>query len=105
MSNASTTRTHQYPKTAYGFYLALSMLIAVCLEGIIYLMMLGNTLGPFKIFQKEEAVNRAMARGVKVAILLSRSSASLFSENPQAFAIPERQWERLLSQEGISPRA
>lgn len=104
MPNTSTTRTHQYPKTAYGFYLALSMLIAICLESIIYLMMLGNTLGPFKIFSKEESVNQAMARGVKVAILHSQSSASLFSENPLAFAIPERQWERLLSHEGIPPR-
>jgi peptidoglycan/xylan/chitin deacetylase (PgdA/CDA1 family) len=103
MSNTSSTRTHQYPKTAYGFYLALSLLIAICLEGIIYLMMLGNTLGPFKIFQKEEPVNPGMARGIKVAILLSRSSASLFSENPQAFDIPERQWERILKHEGIPP--
>lgn len=104
MPNASTTRTHQYPKTAYGFYLALSMLIAICLEGIIYLLMLGNTLGPFKVFSKEVPVSQAMARGVKVAILRSQSSASLYSENPQAFALPERQWERLLSHEGMPAR-
>src|SRR5579859_342139 len=104
MPRPPSTSSHQYPPIAYGFFLAVTALIAFCLEGILYLLMLGNTLGPFKIFSKEEPVSQAMARGVKVAILRSQSSASLFSENPQAFAIPERQWERLLSSEGMPPR-
>src|SRR5579859_1590006 len=104
MPRPPSTSSHQYPPIAYGFFLAVTALIAFCLEGILYLLMLGNTLGPFKIFSKEEPVSQAMARGVKVAILRSQSSASLFSENPQAFAIPERQWERVLKQEGLPTR-
>ncbi|HEV2351725.1 MAG TPA: polysaccharide deacetylase family protein [Terriglobia bacterium] len=104
MPSTGSPQVRQYPKSAYGFYLAATILIAVCLETIIYLMMLGNTLGPFTLFKKEAPVNQAMTRDVKVAILYSQASAKMFAENPQSFDGPERLWERVLKLDGIPYR-
>lgn len=79
-------------------------MVAICLETIIYLMMLGNTLGPFTVFKKEAPVNQAMTHDVKVAILYSQASAKMFTENPESFDGPERVWERVLKQDGIPYR-
>src|SRR5258708_6974422 len=97
-------QVRQYPKSAYGFYLAVTIMVAVCLETIIYLMMLGNTLGPFTVFKKEEKVNQAMTHDVKVAILYSQASAKMYAENPQGFIGPEQLWERVLKLDGIPYR-
>ncbi len=104
MPSTGPTPAHQYPKTSYGFYLAATVTIAICLESIIYLMMLGNTLGPFRVFGKEQPVDQAMVRDVRVAILRSEASAKLFAENPQSFDGPERLWERVLSSAGVPYR-
>src|SRR5579863_2037800 len=104
MPASGAPQVRQYPKSAYGFYLAATILVAVCLETIIYLMMLGNILGPFTLFKKEAAVNQAMTHDVKVAILYSQASAKMFSENPQSFDGPERLWERVLKLDGIPYR-
>jgi hypothetical protein len=104
MPGTGSPQVRQFPKTAYGFYLAITILIAICLETIIYLMMLGNTLGPFAIFKKEEPVNAAMTHDVKVAILYSQASAKMFAENPQSFEGPERLWERILKADSIPYR-
>lgn len=97
-------QVRQYPKSAYGFYLAATILVAVCLETIIYLMMLGNTLGPFTVFKKDEKVNQAMTHDVKVVILYSQASAKMYAENPQGFDGPEQLWERVLKLDGVPYR-
>src|SRR5579862_1480314 len=99
-----STQVRQYPKSAYGFYLAATIMVAVCLETIIYLMMLGNTLGPFTVFKKEAPVNQAMTHEIKVAILYSQASAKMYAENPQGFDGPEQLWERILKLGGIPYR-
>jgi len=104
MPGTGTPPVRQYPKSAYGFYLAVTILVAICLETIIYLMMLGNTLGPFTIFKKETPVNQAMTHNVKVAILYSQASAKMSVENPASFDGPERLWERVLKLDGIPYR-
>jgi peptidoglycan/xylan/chitin deacetylase (PgdA/CDA1 family) len=104
MPGTGAPPVRQYPKSAYGFYLAATILIAVCLETIIYLMMLGNTLGPFTVFKKETPVNQAMTHEIKVAILYSQASAKMFAENPAGFDGPEHLWERVLKQDGIPYR-
>ena len=101
MPSPVPTVPQQYPPTAYGFYLATAASIALCLEGIIYLLMLGNTLGPFTVFRKANAADQAMVRDIRVAILRGAFSAKLYAENPQSYDGPERLWERLLKHEGI----
>jgi peptidoglycan/xylan/chitin deacetylase (PgdA/CDA1 family) len=96
---------YKFPKRAYGFYLAATLLVAACLEGIIFLLLLGNTLGPFSLRHQDKPLDPSMTRETRVAILVSRSSAGLYSENPEGFAMIERQWERVLGREGISFRA
>ncbi len=104
MPSAGPTTPQQYPKTSYGFYLAATVSIAICLEAIIYLMMLGNTLGPFTVFRKEKAIDQALVRDINVAILRGAFSAKLYAENPQSYDGPERLWERVLKHEGIPYR-
>lgn len=101
MPSTGPTAPQQYPKTFYGFYLAATVSIAICLEAIIYLMMLGNTLGPFTVFRKEKPVDQALVRDINVAILRGAFSAKLYAENPQSYDGPERLWERVLNHEGI----
>jgi peptidoglycan/xylan/chitin deacetylase (PgdA/CDA1 family) len=101
MPTPAYTPAYKFPKRAYGFYLAATVLIAVCLEAVIYLTLLGETQGPFSFLHPEKPVDPAMARATRVAILLSESSAQFHSENPLGFHLIERQWERVLGPEGI----
>ncbi len=101
MPTPAYTPAYKFPKKAYGFYLIATVFMAICLEGIIYLTLLGNTLGPFSFFRQEKPLDPAMARETRVAVLLSRSSGQLHSENVEGFANIERQWELVLNREGI----
>jgi peptidoglycan/xylan/chitin deacetylase (PgdA/CDA1 family) len=89
---------------AYGFYLVAAVLLAISLEGIIYLTLLGNTLGPFSFTHQEKPLDPSMTRETRVAILVSKSSAGFYAANPEGFAVIERQWERVLGREGIPLR-
>ena len=105
MPTRAYTPAYKYPKRGYGFYLAATVLIAVSLQGIIFLTMLGNTVGPFSFAHEEKPLDPAMARATQVAVLVSGASAGFYTENPQGFQLIERQWERVLRRQKIPFRA
>ncbi len=87
-----------------GFYLMSGILIVIALQGILYLYIVGSSVGPFTFLKTQEVPEQAMVREIKVALLRSELTRALFFQNPEAYQSKERYWERTLRREGISYR-
>lgn len=98
----SSIRSRQLP--GFGFYLLVSIVLVVCLQGIIYLELVGSTIGPFWFFRKEKPPDPALVRELNVALLRSDASARMFPENPEIYYAHERHWENLLRRQGTTFR-
>lgn len=104
MSTPAYMPAYKFPKRAYGLYLGATVLIAVCMETIIYLTLLGNTLGPFSFTHQEKPLDPSLARQTRVAILVSRSSRRFYAENPEGVTSIEGRWQSVLGRETIPAR-
>lgn len=85
-----------------GFYLISGVLIVGALQGILYLYVVGSSVGPFTFFKTQEVLEQALMRDVKVALLRSELTAALFYQSPEVYQAKSRHWERTLRREGIS---
>lgn len=89
-------------RRGFAFYMLAAAVILLCLQGILYLLMLDSTVGRISILKKENAPEAALVREVKVVILKSSATALLFPESPTTYYMRERYWEAILSGAGIS---
>ncbi len=90
--------------TGVGFYLLSGVIIIAALQGILYLYVIGSTVGPFSFLKKEKPPDPSLLREMKVALLRSEFTAALYPENPELYLAQERHWERVLRREGIPYR-
>lgn len=101
MTVPEPTQTSRPERRGFSFYFLSGIVILLALQGIIYLELVGNAIGPFTMFKKTKAPDPSLARELKVALLLSASNARMFAENPERYYAAERQWEAILKREGI----
>ncbi len=86
----------------HGFtlYMIAGAIILLALQGILFLLMLDNTVGRFSLFKKT-AADPSLVREFNVVVLKSELSAQLWPENPDSYYMRARYWEGLLSSSGI----
>jgi peptidoglycan/xylan/chitin deacetylase (PgdA/CDA1 family) len=87
----------------HGFtlYMIAAAVILLAAQGILYLLMLDNTVGKFSIFKKTPPADPALVREFNVVVLKSQLTAQLSPENPNSYYMRARYWEGLLSDSGI----
>jgi len=89
------------PVPGYGFYLLAGTFIVVCLQVLLYLLLIGDTLGPVEFLRRQTPPDPALVRELKVALLRSEASARLFPDNPENYFLLARHWEQVLKREGM----
>jgi peptidoglycan/xylan/chitin deacetylase (PgdA/CDA1 family) len=95
-----TPNTTQPRQHGFTLYMITAAVILLCLQGILYLLMLDNTVGRFAIFKKLPP-DPSLVREFNVVVVKSETTAVLFSENPNSYYMRERYWEVLLQTAGI----
>ncbi len=88
----------------FGFYFLAATIIVLALQGILYLELVGTTVGPFTLLKKEQPPDPSLVRELRVALFRSEATAKLFPENPEGYYSAERHWEPILQQRGIPYR-
>jgi peptidoglycan/xylan/chitin deacetylase (PgdA/CDA1 family) len=87
----------------YGFYILAGTFIVFCLQTLIFLLLIRDTIGPFSFFRRQKPPDPALARQLRVALLRSDASAQLFS-NQDLYAGLTAHWAQILNRLGIPAR-
>jgi hypothetical protein len=96
MSEQKTTAIPS-ARRRFGFYFGMAILMAACLQGVFYLLVLDNTVGPFSLGSLFARDATPSVAGVRAAIVVSRATARI----TPAHLMEADQWESFFSMHQI----
>lgn len=101
MDRVSPEQSERDSRRGYSVYMLTVCVILLCAQGILFVLMLENTVGRISFWKKRAATDPVLLRDFRAVILKSELSAQLSPENPESYYMRERYWEAILSDAGI----
>ncbi|HLG96408.1 MAG TPA: polysaccharide deacetylase family protein [Bryobacteraceae bacterium] len=99
-----TPATHPPLKIPFAAWLAIGVTSVIGLQALLYMTVIGNTIGSLSVFSSSKPANPAMSRDFLVGLVRSESSAHSNGARPEYYFDLGRQWETTLHNSHIGYR-